>query len=175
MKRLFDLFLRWYLDSLSRARQKSGVSPVRGRKPWVGAALGITAALAGCSGSAVAQQPAGAEALGVEFGLLKGAGTPVCEAYMARIANRPIDPRLPAERIGPDEMGVPDFGPVLGGFVSESPLLQNVVDFLWERDVNPAMNTGVEPEAWRGTLEQLAAARVGFAVRMQADMDYFGY
>lgn len=145
------------------------------RTEWL--LIGATAVLlGGCWNSLIAQQtPTPVPSLS-DFGLLKGTGTPACEAYMDRI-QRGFGSPLPPDVITPGTMGVPELGPRPRGDIEEpSPLLENVFNFLWERDVNPAMNVPVNGlEDWRGTPEQIAAAKNGFGSRFDDNLGYWGF
>jgi hypothetical protein len=72
-------------------------------------------------------------------------------------------------------MSLADLGPALGGYVSESPLLENVAEFVWKRDVNPAKYAAIEPDAWRRTADQLESAHAHFIEGLESDIGYGGY
>jgi len=133
------------------------------RTPWLLLALTFTA---GCS--PLAAQPA-AEQRPLYIATV-GAGTPVCDAYVAPMTvTGALGVRMrPGTVINPP-FELPDLGRPLRGLGEEEedptvlvrhPLLLEVRDFLWERDANP-VNWLPQSEApqWRGTVEQVDEAR----------------
>jgi hypothetical protein len=96
---------------------------------------------------------------------LTGGGTPVCEAYTGWL-------RRGAE----DATFILDLGEKNVGFEDEWTLLGNVEAFLWTRDVNPANQFRIdEMPQWKGTPDQLAAAREDFHRRFERDIGASGY
>jgi hypothetical protein len=94
-----------------------------------------------------------------------GAGTPVCDAYVAPMTRYgALGVKQPKYAQAPPfeapDIGIERYGPYEG---PEDPLLIEVRDFLWQRDINPVYWLPIaDAPQWRGTAEQLEVARRGF-------------
>lgn len=98
------------------------------------------------------------------FELSQGHGLPVCEAYVKMLqAGPPIRASAECDSSPTTFQGIAAFDlNVKYGPMSEE-LVDQIVDFLWERDVNPAWYFGRDAYAsWRAAPDQLRAAKQGF-------------
>jgi hypothetical protein len=116
----------------------------------------------GCSPTVDAQ--ASQPTPGYTFEILRGGGTPVCEAYVGWLRRgQPHDAASAGFNL---DLGEPHFG-----FGEEWSFLDRVEQFLWERDVNPANHVPIEQlPQWQRTPAQMAEARHHFHVVFEGSL-----